>query len=146
MAKEYRYRMSRRRVLLPFEAATTQRVPDRLELSAAREALVLLEGRHDWSAFARTGGSHRQSVRRVFAAELVEDGAELELRIVGDGFLRGMVRALVGSLVWVATGKLSLARWGELLEGGARPDAGPSAPACGLVLARVFYPDDPLPF
>ena len=74
---------------------------------------------------------------------MVESDAELELRIVGDGFLRGMVRALVGSLLWVATGRLSLARFAELLDGGARADAGPSAPACGLALMRVFYPDEP---
>ena len=112
---------------------------------AARQAVGLLEGRHDWSAFARAGGSHSQSFRRVFAARLVEDGPELEFRIVGDGFLRGMVRALVGSLLWVATGKLSLGRWRELLSGGTRPDAGPSAPARGLMLMRVFYPGEPFP-
>jgi tRNA pseudouridine38-40 synthase len=143
VAKEYHYRMSRRPILLPFEAATTVRVPDRLDLARLRAAVALLEGRHDWSAFARAGGSHRQSYRRVFSADVVERDVELIFRIRGDGFLRGMVRALVGSLLWVAEGRLSLERWTELLEGGDRAAAGPSAPAQGLVLIRVSYPDEP---
>ncbi len=117
VAKEYHYRMSRRPVLLPFEAATTVRVPDRLDLERLRAATALLEGRHDWSAFASAGGSHRQTFRRVFSAEVVEEGAELEFRIKGDGFLRGMVRALVGSLLWVANGRLSLDRWSGAARG-----------------------------
>jgi tRNA pseudouridine38-40 synthase len=143
VAKEYHYRMSRRPILLPFEAATTVRVSARLDLERLRAAVVPLEGRHDWSAFARAGGSHRQSFRRIFSADVVEQDAELVFRIQGDGFLRGMVRALVGSLLWVAKGKLSLEQWAALLEGGDRSAAGPSAPAHGLVLKRVYYPDEP---
>jgi tRNA pseudouridine38-40 synthase len=142
VAKEYHYRMSRRPVLPPFEAATTVRVPARLDLERLRTATALLEGRHDWSAFARAGGSHRQTFRRVFSADVVEEAADLVFRIKGDGFLRGMVRALVGSLLWVATGRFSLERWVELLEGGDRGAAGPSAPPHGLVLIRVFYPEE----
>jgi tRNA pseudouridine38-40 synthase len=143
VAKEYHYHLSRRAVLSPFEAPTTVRVARPLDLDRVRAAVALLPGRRDWSAFARTGGSHQQPFRRVFAAELVEHGDDLRFRIVGDGFLRGMVRALVGSLLWVGAGRLSLERWSALLEGGGRPDAGPSAPARGLVLARVFYPEEP---
>jgi len=78
----------------------------------------------------------------MYSAEVVEKGAEIEFRIKGDGFLRGMVRALVGSLLWVANGRLSLERWAELLEGGDRGAAGPTAPAHGLALIRVFYPEE----
>jgi tRNA pseudouridine38-40 synthase len=145
LAKEYHYRMSRRPVLPPFAAATTLRVSDRLDLERLRVATSLLEGRHDWSAFASAGGSHLQPFRRVFSADVVEEGADLVFRITGDGFLRGMVRALVGSLLWVAAGKLSLERWAELLEGGDRAAAGPSAPPRGLILMRVFYPDEVAP-
>jgi tRNA pseudouridine38-40 synthase len=143
VAKEYHYRMSRRPILLPFESATTVRVSAGLDLGRLRAAVALLPGRHDWSAFARAGGSHQQSFRRVFSAEVVEQDADLVFRVQGDGFLRGMVRALVGSLLWVATGKLSLETWAALLEGGDRSAAGPSAPAHGLVLRRVYYPDEP---
>jgi tRNA pseudouridine38-40 synthase len=143
VAKEYHYRMSRRRVLSPFEAPTTVRVPERLDLDRFRRAAALLEGRHDFRAFARSGGSQRQTWRRVFVAALAEHGPDLTFRIVGDGFLRGMVRALVGSLLWVADGKLGPERWAALVDGAERAEAGPSAPACGLILLRVVYPDEP---
>jgi tRNA pseudouridine38-40 synthase len=143
IAKEYEYRMSRRSVLSPFAAPTTLRVSYPLDLDRFRRGASLLEGRHDFRAFARSGGSHRHSWRRVFSADLTEDGADFTFRIVGDGFLRGMVRALVGSLLWVAKGRLPLERWAALVEGADRADAGPSAPAHGLVLMRVVYPDEP---
>jgi tRNA pseudouridine38-40 synthase len=143
VAKEYHYRMSRQPVLSPFDAATTVRVPSGLDLERFRAAATLVEGRHDFRAFARSGGSHRQSWRRVFRAELLEEGAAVTFRVVGDGFLRGMVRAVVGTLLWVARGRLSLAEWSALLEGAERSRAGPSAPARGLVLMRVFYPNEP---
>lgn len=142
VAKEYHYRMSRAPVLQPFAAPTTLQVSPRLDLDRFREAARLLEGRHDWSAFARTGGSHRQPWRRVFRAEVTERDQALVFRIVGDGFLRGMVRAVVGSLLWVARGRLTLEEWAALLEGADRACAGPSAPAHGLTLMRVFYPEE----
>jgi tRNA pseudouridine38-40 synthase len=143
VAKEYQYRMSRRPVLSPFEAPTMVRVSERLDLDRFRQGAALLEGGHDFRAFARSGGSHRQTRRRVFVADLAEHGPDVTFRIVGDGFLRGMVRAVVGSLLWVASGRLSLERWAALVEGADRSEAGPSAPACGLTLMRVIYPDEP---
>jgi tRNA pseudouridine38-40 synthase len=143
VAKEYHYRMSRRAVLSPFEASTTVRVSERLDLDRFRRGASLLEGRHDFRAFARAGGAHRQTWRRVFVADLVEHSPDLTFRIVGDGFLRGMVRAVVGSLLQVASGRWSLDRWAALIEGADRSEAGPSAPACGLILMRVAYPDEP---
>ncbi|HVR28295.1 MAG TPA: tRNA pseudouridine(38-40) synthase TruA [Thermoanaerobaculia bacterium] len=143
VAKEYHYRMSRAPVLSPFDAPTTVRIEPRLDLERLGHAAALLEGRHDFRAFARSGGSHRHSFRRVFRADVTECGPGVTFRIVGDGFLRGMVRAVVGSLLWVARGRLSLERWAALLEGAERIGAGPSAPARGLVLVRVFYPDEP---
>ena len=60
----------------------------------------------------------------------------------GEGFLRGMVRALVGTLVEAGTGKRPLESFAALLAGGARGEAGPTAPAHGLALEQVFYPPE----
>lgn len=141
MAKEYRYRLSRARVLQPFEAAMTVSAPSPLDVDRLRAAVALLPGRHDFAAFARSGGAHTQTCRRVFTAELREREALVELRLIGDGFLRGMVRALVGTLLWVARGRIEPCMWARLLEGGRRAEAGPSAPAKGLTLMRVIYPE-----
>ena len=141
LAKEYHYRMSLRPVLSPFEAPASLRVGRHFDAHRFRAGLALLEGRHDFAAFARSGGAHTQTWRRVFLAQLLEQGPDLVFRIVGDGFLRGMVRALVGTLLWVARGKMELGTFSSLLAAGARSQAGPSAPAKGLTLIRVHYPN-----
>jgi tRNA pseudouridine38-40 synthase len=142
IAKEYHYSLRRVPVLSPFEAATTVRISHDVDVALLREAAGLLVGRHDFAAFARSGGSHRSSLRRIFVAEVLERGDDLCFRVIGDGFLRGMVRALVGTLLEVSRGRRDLAQVARLLKGGRREDAGPSAPARGLAMVRVYYPED----
>jgi tRNA pseudouridine38-40 synthase len=72
----------------------------------------------------------------------MEAGEELRFSIVGDGFLRGMVRALVGTLIEVGLGRREPEEISELLAGRPRSAAGPTAPAKGLVLESVFYPPE----
>ncbi len=138
LGKEYRYRTSRSPVLVPLEAGWTFAVGT-LDVAALRAATRSLPGRHDFTAFALAGGSHTQPFRRILAADWHEEGPVLELRITGDGFLRGMVRSLVGTLLEVGAGKRTPQQFAELLEGRPRGDAGPTAPAHALVLQQVFY-------
>lgn len=141
--KEYVYRLTRAEVVSPLDAPTTVRVARRgdgpLDLAAMRAAAAALVGRHDFSAFALAGGAHTRPERTVRSAEWEEEGVDLRFRIVGDGFLRGMVRALVGTLLEVGWGRRSVEEFVALLGGAARAEAGPTAPAHGLVLERVFY-------
>jgi len=138
--KEYVYRLRREPVLSPLDAPFAVRADPRLDLAAMRAAAERLVGRHDFSAFALAGGGHRSPVRRIASAEWLEDGPELTFRVRGDGFLRGMVRALVGTLLEVGRGRRGVDEFAALLAGGARGDAGATAPARGLTLERVFYP------
>ena len=141
-AKEYRYRLRRERVLSPLDAPFAAAVDPRVDVGALARASAHLVGRHDFSAFALTGGTHAQPFRRIFAAGWEEAGPELVFRVVGDGFLWGMVRALVGTMVEVGLGKRSEAEFAALLGGGERREAGVTAPAHGLCLERVLYPPE----
>ena len=103
--KEYRYRFQRVGVLSPLDSLFAVRLPLEIDVTSMRKAAASLPGRHDFSAFALAGGSHRQPFRTIFEAEWAERGAELSFRVVGDGFLRGMVRSLVGTLLEVGCGR-----------------------------------------
>lgn len=139
LAKEYRYRLSPARPLPPAAAAFVASAPERLDLAAIEAATRWLHGCHDFALFSVTGGAPGPTARRIFAASWEPAGDELVFRIVGEGFLRGMVRRLVGTLLEVGTGRRSPAEFAALLDAPAGGAAGPSAPACGLSLERVDY-------
>jgi tRNA pseudouridine38-40 synthase len=141
-AKEYGYRLSRAEVLSPLDAPFAVQVDPRVDLARLRQGAALLPGRHDFSAFAAAGGSHTDPHRTILASGWREEGEELHFRVVGDGFLRGMVRALVGTLLEVGLGKRSPESLRDLLGGSPRSAAGPTAPAHGLVLEKVLYPPE----
>ncbi|HEX5717543.1 MAG TPA: tRNA pseudouridine(38-40) synthase TruA [Thermoanaerobaculia bacterium] len=140
LSKEYSYRLSRAEVLSPLDAPFAVQVPAKIELARMESATALLPGRHDFSAFALAGGSHGQPFRRIFAAGWAEQGEELRFTIAGEGFLRGMVRALVGTLIEVGLGRRDPEELADLLSGRPRSAAGPTAPAHGLILESVSYP------
>ncbi|HUF77652.1 MAG TPA: hypothetical protein VMR44_01915, partial [Thermoanaerobaculia bacterium] len=75
------------------------------------------------------------------AAEWLEAEGELRFRIAGEGFLRGMVRSLVGTLIEVGRGRRRPEELRALLTGAPRAAAGPTAPAHGLCLEQVVYPE-----
>lgn len=138
--KEYRYLLDAEPVIDALELPQRVPLPRDVDLELVRRALPLLVGDHDFSAFANSGGSHQHGRRTLFRAELLVRGARAELRFAGSGFLRGMVRALVGTLFDVGRGRSNEADLRQLLRGGVRGDAGAAAPARGLVLHRVWYP------
>ncbi|HEX3126189.1 MAG TPA: tRNA pseudouridine(38-40) synthase TruA [Thermoanaerobaculia bacterium] len=140
LGKEYRYRLSRAEVVSPLDSLFVAPVSPRIDVGRMERASALLPGRHDFSAFALAGGSHGQPFRSIQTASWAEAKAEIVFSITGDGFLRGMVRALVGTLIEVGLGRREPESLADLLQGRPRSEAGPTAPAQGLVLERVFYP------
>ncbi|MEM1181317.1 MAG: tRNA pseudouridine(38-40) synthase TruA, partial [Acidobacteriota bacterium] len=151
VAKSYVYRLYRGRLAPPTEAPFVALAPVELDLDAVRRAMAALPGQHDFSAFALAGGSHTDAVRRLFAATVdgCRDGfgngagpveRRVTLRFVGEGFLRGMVRSLVGTLIEIGRGDRDVTDMARLLEPGrTRDEAGFTADACGLHLERVYY-------
>ncbi|MEM9554961.1 MAG: tRNA pseudouridine(38-40) synthase TruA [Acidobacteriota bacterium] len=139
--KTYVYRLWPGRVVPPTWAPTCVAQPRPLDFAALRTAARSLAGRHDFSAFALAGGSHRSAVRRLFAVTVDTEGEQIVLRFAGEGFLRGMVRSLIGTLLEVGSGDRPPGDIVRLLAPGTtRDDAGPTAPAHGLCLEHVVYP------
>ena len=138
--KLYSYRVIPCRVLSPLDAPFAIRVAPRIDLARLEAAAALLAGLHDFSAFALEGGSQLDPHRRMYAAAWRVCGEELRFEIEGEGFLRGMVRSLVGTMLEVGLKTRSIADFEDLLGGRERGEAGPTAPPQGLVLERVFYP------
>lgn len=133
--RTYEYRIRNAPVRVPLERLREHWLPAALDLAAMREASLRLVGRHDFAAFA-AGVSGERTVRRAVWSS--EDGV-LRFEIEADAFLRGMVRGIVGTLLWVGRGKITVDRYAEILRSRDRASAGPSAPARGLCLVAVRY-------
>ena len=114
-----------------------------LDESLIQKALYPLIGEHDLSAFKRTGSDRADALVEVQTVQCYRQGAFLYLEIQANGFLYGMVRLLVGMLVEVGTGKRSPESFTEIWQNQRRDRVKYSAPAKGLCLLRVGYPEFP---
>ena len=159
--KTYRYRIWNAAVISPFERKYAWHIPERLDVDAMCAAAQLVEGRHDFAAFQAAGNATKTTERAVHSSVITSksqttvsslSGVELrDLRggvcggalilydITGDGFLRHMVRNIVGTLVEIGRGRRPPAWMREVVESRDRAAAGPTAPAHGLFLVRVTY-------
>ena len=141
-SKEYRYRMTRAEVVLPFDAPFVTPVHGRLAVPAMRQAAERFLGRHDFTSFCPAECEQENRVRTVTLARLEEIGEEIVFTVRAGGFLRHMVRTIVGTLLMAGRGSLLPDDIGAILEARDRRAAGPCAPARGLTLMKVFYEGD----
>ena len=140
-AKTYRYVIRNGPMASPFERAYVWHIQDALNRDAMREAAAVLVGTHDFGAFRSVGGEVRTTIRTITESGFTrqDDPGLLAYEITGDGFLRHMVRALVGTLVAIGRGQRPASSMAALLAGANRAEAGPTAPPQGLFLVRVVY-------
>lgn len=132
LGKRYVYRLRRADHLPPFEGLRESLASPRVDPAAMRVAASRLVGRRDFAGFGLAGAPRRTTVRTLVRLDVEESGPLLVVTAVGDGFLRGMVRRLVGTLLEAGLGRSNPA------DAFSRP--GPTAPARGLTLEEVLYP------
>jgi tRNA pseudouridine38-40 synthase len=142
IAKTYRYTIQRAPLCSPFEWRYVHHYPYPLNEAAMIAAAPVFEGEHDFSAFAaadpRRDGKSR--VRTVFSSTLVRADDYMVYTVRGSGFLKHMVRNLMGTLIETGRGNLTAEAIAALLSIAARRGVGPTAPAKGLTLQSVEYP------
>jgi tRNA pseudouridine38-40 synthase len=144
-SKTYRYRIWNGESVSPFDRGYTWHVTGPLNEAAMDRAARRLEGRHDFAAFETAGSDPQSTERHVFSSRVATvDHSALVGRLVvyeisGDGFLRHMVRAIVGTLMEIGRGRRPVDWITEVLESHDRANAGQNAPGAGLFLVRVDY-------
>ena len=138
--KTYRYRIVTAEIVSPFDRWFVWHLPGRIQVEAMREAAAHCCGTHDFAAFQAAHSSVTDTVRTVTRVDLHPTGDGLIVEVHGDGFLRHMVRTMVGTLVDVGAGRRDPASIPALLRSGDRQRAGDTAPASGLTLVSVDYP------
>jgi tRNA pseudouridine38-40 synthase len=141
ISRTYCYRVLARRSRSAFERGHAMWWPRELDRQALHACAALLPGRHDFTAFTPTESTHKRFEREVLGAHWRAHGDLLEFWIQADTFMRHMNRALVGTMLEVASGRREPESFTSLLEGRPRWEAGPTAPAHGLHLASVSYPE-----
>jgi tRNA pseudouridine38-40 synthase len=142
VSKTYEYRLYRGEVCPPFERRYLHHHPYPMDEAAFLSLAPLFEGEFDFSCFAASDERDlegKSKVRRIFNSRAVKSGDHLIYRVTGSGFLKHMVRNIVGTLVEGGKGNVDAEKMRWLLTAPAHVKAGPTAPACGLFLIEVHY-------
>ncbi len=139
-SKVYHYRMLNRLLPAAISRQYAWHIRKKLDLNAMKQALCYIIGSHDFKAFEGSGSPRASSIRCIINADFVKtDSDYLVLRIEGDGFLKFMVRNIVGTLVDVGLDKITPDDFKQILLSKNRDLAGITAPAHGLFLMEVKY-------
>lgn len=142
ISKEYRYRVRASAVDSPFDSAYCWRIARKLDVAAMQQAAQYAVGTHDFCAFMSTGSKVEDTVRTVFFFRVEQEGEIITFHISADGYLYNMVRILVGTLIDVGAGRKRPEEMKQVIEGKDRSKAGDTAPAKGLFLHCVHYPEE----
>ncbi|MBR2661039.1 MAG: tRNA pseudouridine(38-40) synthase TruA [Clostridia bacterium] len=139
--KIYTYRIWNARHGSAMRRNTHWHIPVPLDEKPVREALLTLPGSHDFAAFQAAGGTAKTTVRTLRSAELSVSGNEWTLTVSGDAFLYNMVRIIAGTVAEIGLGRLCPDAFTRAFDTLDRLALGMTAPAHGLELTKVFYPD-----
>lgn len=136
--RSYCYYIARKKPLYHQELRWYYHQP--LDVDAMNAAAATLSSYTDFGSFSKTGGQQYTNNCRITEASWMSSEHTLQFRITSNRFLRGMVRAITGTLLQVGTGDISTDQFRQIIEAGDRTKAGPSVPAKGLFLEEIHYP------
>ena len=137
--KTYEYHIYNAPVLNPLKRKYSAFVSFPMDVEKMRRGAAYLVGEHDFVSFCNVRTNVSDTVRTVEDVTVTEDGADIVIRITGNGFLYNMVRIIAGTLIRVGRGFYEPEKVREILEEKKRTAAGITAPACGLVLVEIEY-------
>ena len=139
--KHYRYRVLNRPVRCPFRRGVCWYVPVPLDVAAMQSAALCLLGEHDFTSFRASGCGASHPRRTITRLDVVRMDDEVVFDVEGPAFLKQMVRNLVGTLIEIGRGRRPPGWAAQVLAARDRTVAGETAPAWGLTLMSVGYPD-----
>ena len=137
-SRRYRYTLHNALVRWPLGRRYSLHVAGSLDVAVMQRAARALVGEQDFATFGQPPQG-QNSVRRVLVAEWGEESPRLTFDIEANAFLYRMVRSIVGTLLEVGRGRMSVEEFAAALEAGERSQAGPTAPPHGLCLMKVRY-------
>ena len=123
----------------PLQVNYVYQLNNKLDIEAMKEATRYFIGEHDFTSYTKGCEVKEDYTRKIHTIDIVENNSIIEITFAGSGFLRYMVRNMVGSLLEVGLGKLKPSSIGEIIEAKDRKKAGITAPSCGLYLMDVEY-------
>jgi len=141
--KWYRYEILNRPIRPAIERRHVWHIEAGLDMEAMREAAGYLLGEHDFASFRGKGCNAKSTVRTIRRLDIRKtDEEHIVIDMEATAFLKHMARNMVGTLVEVGRGRLQPSDMGGILESRDRKEAGPTAPARGLTLVKVYYGDE----
>lgn len=141
-AKQYRYTIINSSVRSPLDRLYSWQIREPLDLVAMEEGASRFVGLHNFAAFRASNCVAKTTIRRIDSVKIARHGVRITIDVTGGGFLKNMVRVMVGTLVDIGKGRFTPSDIDMLLQVGDRKEAGSTAPACGLCLIKVVYPEE----
>ena len=144
--KEYTYLIYNSHIRDPFYVNRAWLYPKHLDETVMQRAGQQFVGTHDFAAVRSVGTDVKSTVRTVYYYEVERQGNLISLRVCANGFLYNMARAMAGTVVYAAEGKLRPEDIGAILARGDRTAAGPTVPPGGLYMTKLWYEDGEVSF
>ncbi|MFC1861263.1 tRNA pseudouridine(38-40) synthase TruA [Chloroflexota bacterium] len=141
VSREYKYYILNSQTRSPIRKDYTYMVRGKLDITSMNGACQELIGEHDFASFV----THMEdrikiTVRNVYNANIEKDGELVIFDIKANSFLPHQVRNIVGTLIKIGLGKINIAEFCDIMEAKIPGLAGPTVPACGLCLTKIYYP------